>query len=89
MNRRGFLAAIAAIPAALLAGIRPALRWIPVKPVEYSIKPHLKYQREEIARIFRVPVSLINDAGDGGTFGTVEGTEEEIAEFVRQYFAKG
>jgi hypothetical protein len=93
MNRRGFLAALAALPAALLAGIRPArLKWtsldpplLGTSPIRYSLQPFLDYQRKEIARIFRVPVSLINDAGDGGAFGMVEGTEAEIAELERKW----
>lgn len=81
MNRRTFLAAIAAIPAAAIAGLRRPLDWIPIKPIEYSAQRF--WRREEIARIFRVPVHLLGDDGSS-TFGHFEGTEEEIDELRKR-----
>lgn len=84
MDRRGFLVAIAAIPAALLVGIRPAIEWIHGKPVEYSIKPFLDYQRKEIAKLFGLPPHLI---ADRPTFGSAieQRTESFIKHILRPH----
>lgn len=85
MNRRGFLAAVAALPAAALVLLRPVrLKWTSIDPPLIGTSP-IRSAKEEIARVFRVPVHLINDAGDGGAFGMVEGTEAEIAELRRKW----
>ena len=88
MNRRGFLVVVAAIPAALLAGIpRPRLDWTSFNPPNYSAKPFIEWQRAQIAMRYRVPVQLLGEDGSS-TFGVWEGTETELAEFKREWIKR-
>lgn len=96
MNRRGFLASLLAIPAAVVAVLRPESRlwvyrtssppeWTPIEPIKYTVKPFLKYQREEIAKIFRIPPELIVDEGRS-TFAAFEDVEAEFVKTKTEWF---
>jgi len=87
MDRRGFLASLLAIPAALLAGLRsPRLNWtsldpplIGTSPIPYSVKPFIEFHAKEIARIFGVPYELVGDP-EHSTFGF--GIEQETRAYA-------
>lgn len=66
MNRRAFIAAIAAIPAAALAGIRPptalyvdALRVPPLEATGGYLLP--LWQKDVIAKLYSIPPELIGE----------------------------
>lgn len=67
MNRRRFLAAIAAIPAAAIAGVRSTLTFAGIKP-RYSVLPMLRaYDRAAIAKLFGVPSHLLVEKSTYGS----------------------
>ncbi len=96
MNRRRFLASLVAIPAAVVAVLRPESRlwfcrtsspmvWTPIEPVKYTVKPFLEYQRQEIAKIFHVPPELVVEDGRS-PFGAYEETVAELVKRKSEWF---
>ena len=74
MDRRAFIAALAAIPAALLAGLgRPpleALEYVPLAGDGGYLLP--LWQNEEIAKLYAVPPELIATEAAYGHAGELE-----------------
>ena len=89
MDRRGFLAAIAAIPAALLVGLRrPRLNWTSIAPPKYSIKPYLEWKAKEIARVFGVPPELIGPKHSTFGFAIEQRTRAYVEHVLRPFLER-
>lgn len=86
MNRRRFIAALAAIPAALLAGLgRPPLEALEYVPLEASggyLVPEA-WSRELIAKLYAVPPELIGQPSYSVT-QYVEAAERQLLEVLRE-----